>query len=300
MPLLIFPAAPVAEEMGSGVLGEGLRTLVGDSRQRSVLLSVVLVGVQGIQINTWATRHRLSRSVTQFPGLFVVLVSALVYCFHDFSTFQAANVFLLFALLALGHLYRQREPAVSLFNAGAWMGVASLFRPEYLLFMPAALAAVSILRRLEVRAVLQLLTGTGLIYFFLLVWGYVTGQVGGLWHEQFNGFGLPTFGVLAVPDRIGLAVVGLLLIGVILSFGRINLMLNIEGSKNADVLAWLLLCSLPVVLVCNSIEVVNAQVLVVPLGGLLGLGMAGAAPSRAEAVHLVLFAVALVPLFIGW
>lgn len=299
-PLFLFPVDPVTEGVGAGVLGKWLHGLVDGYPNLAILLSVFLVGIQGIQINTWATRHHLSRSVTQFPGLFVVLTAALVYHFHGFSAFHAANVFLLFALLSLGRLYKKEEPAVALFNAGAWLGMASLFRPEYLVFLLAVLAVIGILRRVEFRSVLQVVTGTGLVYFFLLVFGYVTGRMDLMLQDQLAGFGLPSFTDLATADLPGLIAIGLLVVSVILGFGSINLMLNIEGSKNTNVLAALLLCSILVVLVCDNVSVLNAQALVVPLGGLLGLGMVNAAPKRAEAVHIILFAAALIPLFIGW
>lgn len=299
-PLFLFPVDPVAEGVGAGVFGNWLHRLVEGHPYLAILLSVFLVGIQGIQINTWATRHHLSRAVTQFPGLFLVLTSALVYHFHGFSTFLVANVFLLFALLSLGRLYKKEEPAVALFNAGAWLGLASLFRPEYLVFLLAALAVIRIMRRVEFRPVFQLVTGTGMVYFFLLVYGYVTGQLDVLLQDQFAGFGLPTFTDLATADLPGLIVIGLLVMGVILSLGSIKLMLNIEGSKNTDVLALLLLCSVFVVLVCENVNVLNAQAMVVPLGGLLGLSMVNAAPKRAEAIHIILVAAALTPLVISW
>lgn len=283
---------------GDGVLGTFFTNWFSEHRHLAVLASVVLVGIQGIQMNTWAARHRLSRTVSQFPGLFVVLVAAVVYSFHGFNAFQLANVLLLFGLLSLGRVYKREEPAVALFNAGAWLGVASLFRPEYLLFLPAFITGLGILRRIEFRSILQILTGIGLTYFFLFVVSYSQGFLGSTVTQQLSSFGWPNVSVAALPDLIGLGVIGLLILGVILGYRSIALMLNIEGSKNTSLLAWSLLFSILVVVLSGNIDVVSAQVLVAPLGGLLGLGLVNVKPSRAEVVHLLLLAAAMLPLLL--
>lgn len=299
LPVFFIPDTGMENAADEGILGKWVVEALAGSRILSVLATVILVGIQGIQLNTWAARHHVSRSVTQFPGLFLVLVSALVFSFHGFSSFQVANVFLLFFLLSLGRLYKREEPAVALFNAGAWLGVASLFRPEYLLFLPAGVAAISILRRLELRSLLQLLTGVGMVYFFTVVAGYVFAAPPGTLARHFSGLGFPELMQAGTKDLLGLGLLGLLILAMVLSFGRVNTMLNIEGSKNVSVLAWLLLCSMLVVAVAAQVSVVNAQVVVVPLGGLLGLRLVTLPNARAEAIHVVLVAAALIPLILG-
>lgn len=280
---------------GDGVIGALITNWFSDHHHLAVLASVVLVGLQGMQMNTWAVRHRLSRTVTQFPGLFLVLVSALVYSFHGLNAFHFANVFLLFSLLSIGRLYNRREPAVALFNAGAWLGIAALFRPEYLFFLPALVAGVGILRRIELRTILQILTGIGLVFFFLFVASYTQGILGNTVAQQFSSFGWPELSIAELPDLIGLAIIGLLIIGVILGYQNITMMLNIEGSKNTGLLSWTLLYSIFVVAVSGNIDVVNAQVLVIPLGGLLGLRLVNLPTSMAEVVHMLLFFAAFIP-----
>lgn len=263
------------------------------------LAAVVLVGVQGIQANTWATRYHLSRTVTQFPGLFVVLTTALVADAHSLHAFLAANVMLLFALLALGRLYKREEPAVALFNAGAWLGAASLFRPEYLLFIPAAVVAISILRQPNLRLIFQLLTGLFVTYFFMVVAGYFTGHLADWTGQQFGHFGWPEVSAVSWYNLVGLGVLGVVLLGVVLLFGRIGVMLNIEGSKNMNVLAWLLLTSAVVVVFSGNVGPVSSQAAAVPLGILLGLGLTKVQPARAEAVHVILVVATLVPLLLS-
>lgn len=297
LPYFLAGAPPVSETSGNGVLGEWLTDMLGAFPLAAFCAAVLLTGIQGIQANTWATRYHLSRTVTQFPGLFVVLTTSLVADAHSLHAFLAANIMVLFALLSLGRLYKRDEPAVALFNAGAWLGMASLFRPEYLLFLPAVAASVGILRHPGLRLIFQLLTGLLLIYFFGVVAGYSTGQLTDWSEQQFSHFGWPKVSVESWYNLTGLSVMGVLLLGVILSFGRIGAMLNIEGSKNIQVLAWLLLLSGLVILFSGNISPLSSQAAVVPLGILLGLWITKAQAARAEAIHLVLLVASLLPLF---
>lgn len=296
LPFYLAGEPVVADLGGNGVLGQWLYGLLKGQPLMGFVVAIVLVGVQGIQANTWATRHRLSSSVTQFPGLFLVLVAAIVASAHSFHTFQLANIFLLFSMLSLSRIYKKEEPAVALFNAGAWLGIASLFRPEYLLFLPACIAAISILRRPNLRSIFQLLTGLLLVYFFLIVTGYLANELPTFIQQQFGSFGLATLGEASSRDLAGLILLGIILLSVVLLFGRISFMLNIEGTKNMDVLGWFLLFSLVVVLFSGTISPINSQALVVPLGIMLGLGMINMGPRRAEALHIVMAASTLLML----
>ncbi len=296
---LFFGSDPiVVPTTGDGVWGQAVLGWFAAHPWLAILASVVLISIQGIQLNTWATRHRLSRTVTQFPGLFLVLINALVYSFHGFNAFHCANVFLLFGCLSIGRIYKREEPAVALFNAGAWLGVASLFRPEYLLFLVAFIAAISILRKIKLQSILQVFTGTLLVYFFLVVVSYSSGSLGASMQLQFGGLGLPELQAASLSDLIGLAIMGVLVLGVILGYQHIALMLNIEGRKNIQFLNWLLLLGLVVAFGNQDVRVSSAQAIVPALGGLVGLGLVSIKHARAEVIHLLLFVAALLPVLL--
>ena len=302
LPLFFGGDAVPTEITGDGIWGTWTVGLFEGQPVLAVFATILLVGFQGIQLNAWAARHQLSRVVTQFPGLFMVLTTALVLSFHPFSSFLFANLFMLFGLLSIGRLYKKEEPAVALFNAGAWLGVASLFRPEYLLFIPAFIAGIGILRRIEFTRVLQLITGVAIVYFFLFVTAYFKGVLADSISFQFSHFGLLSLQVTSTANLIGLGILALLILGVILGYGSISMMLNIEGSKNTKLLAWMLASGTLILTFSGTVTAANAQVLVVPLGALLGLGLVSMKQSRAEVVHLLLFAAAMLPvvLRVSW
>lgn len=259
----------------------------------ATLLPVLLVTGQGIVANTLVTRHRMSRKVTQFPGLFIILCWALVPAFRALHPTQVAGFFLLLGLLSMGRIYKKEEPAVPLFNTGAWLGLAVLFAPAYLFVLPAFIIGIGILRRPDFRSMLQFLAGPLVVFFLFFSGTYFYGLSGDALSRQFSDFGLlppPTFEPLQLT---GLVVLALLLLYAIGSYGNLVRLLNIEGKKNGNLLIWVLLFLALSILASGAAGIPYYQVITVPVGLLIGLRFILFPEARAEFYHLVLFTVAM-------
>jgi len=298
LPVFFIAPPVVPSSSGGGTLGQWVMQLVGQRPFWLTLLPVVLLTGQGALANMLVTRHRMSRSVTQFPGLFLVLCWALVPAFRQLHPVQFANLFLLFGLISLGRLYKRDEAAVPLFNSGAWLGLASLFTPAYLLLLPALAIAVGTLRRPDLRSLLQLLTGTLLVYFLAFSFYYVGDYLYPALQWQAQGIGsaaLSSISQLAIP---GLIVLGLLVILVLASYGGMVRLLNIEGKKNVTILLWMLLFGLISAPFSAQTGLPYLQVVVVPLGILTGLRFITIGAGPAAFYHLLLVTAAVGPLLI--
>lgn len=283
---------------GGGVLGHWAMERLADRPFWLAFAPVVLVTAQGILASMLVTRHRMSRNVTQFPGLFLILCWALAPSFRLLHPLHFANLFLLLGLLSLGRLYKREEPAVPLFNTGAWLGLASLFAPAYLLLVPAFAIGVGTLRRPDVRSLLQVLTGMGLIYFLVLTLYYFTGQLGAALAWQWQGFGMantPSVTTMVLP---GVIILGLLALLSMASYGGTVRLLNIEGKKNVTILLWMLVFGLVSILVSAGTGLAYLQVVTVPVGILVGLHIVQIRPGKAEFYHLLLVTAALGPLLL--
>lgn len=259
----------------------------------SVLLPVLFITIQSITANVLVTRHRMSRKITQFPGLFIILCWALVPSFHAFHPVQVANIFLLFAFLSMGRLYKKEEPAVPLFNAGAWLGMAALFMPSHLLLVPAFIIGIGILRQISFKSIFQFLTGTLTIFALLFSYAYLTGVLPDTISNQFSILSwwlLPTFSSLQL---FGLATLALLLLLSIAGFGPIVQLLNIEGKKNVGIQYWMLLFLLLSILFTGVSGLPPIQAISVPLGIAIGLRFILLSERRAEFYHLLLFTAAM-------
>lgn len=283
-------------EMISGLAGKMVDYWVGDRAWLRLLLPVVLVTIQGIIANVLVTRHRMSRKVTQFPGLFIVLCWGVVPAFRELQGLHFANVFLMLALLSLARVYKKEEASVPLFNAGAWLGIASLFVPLYLCLLPALIIGMGMLRRPNVRSILQMLVGGGMMYFLAFTLVFLYGTWEGALASHFSRFGLMSSPMVKDYSLPGLVVLGLLLVAVALSYGLVVRLLNIEGKKNAGIVSWVLFFGALSVLLSGTAVIPYLQVLVCPLGLLVGLRFILLPSGRAEFFHLVLFVAATGPL----
>lgn len=283
-------------EVIRGVAGQLLTGWIGERRWLVLLLPVVLVTLQGIIANVLVTRHRLSRKVTQFPGLFIILCWALVPAFRELQALHFANLFLMFGLLSLARVYKKDEAAVALFNVGAWLGVASLFVPLYLCLLPALIIGMGMLRRPDTRSILQMLVGVGVMYFLAFTLVFLFGNWAGAIGRHFSGFALPSFSGVDPQWLPGLIALAMLLLFIISSYGRVVQLLNIEGKKNAGIVSWLLFFGVLSSLLSSTAWLPFLQVLVCPLGLLVGLRFILLPSGRAEFLHLILFAAAMMPL----
>jgi len=96
--------------------------------------------------------------------------------------------------------------------------------------------------------------------------------------------------------QFGLAALGVLLLLAIASYGAVVQLLNIEGKKNVGIIAWVLVFGALGLLLSGPGLLPGLQVLVCPLGVLVGLRFIFLPSGRAEFLHLILFIVATVPL----
>jgi len=275
LPAFFGSPGEVGAELLSGLAGNVITYWFGDTRWLMLLLPVVLVTIQGIIANVLVTRHRLSRKITQFPGLFIVLCWGLFPMFRELQALHFANLFLMFALLSLARVYKKDDAAVPLFNAGAWLGIASLFVPFYLCLLPALIIGMGILRRPDVRSILQIFVGGALMYFLAFVLVYLFGVWEGALGNHFSALrlvSLPEPDSYLLPGLIALGILLLLVISWLLAFGALGLVFS------------------------STALLPGLQVLVCPLGLLVGLRFILLAPRRAEFLHLILLVIAIGPL----
>lgn len=284
---------PIEPNNGGGFLSLSLSAWLENHFYLSVLFPVLLVTGQGIIANVLVTRYRLSRKITQFPGLFLILCWALVPAFRSFHPVQLAAFFMMLSLLALGRVYKREEPAVAIFNVGGWLGIAILFSPGYVVLLPAFIIGIGIMRRPEFRSILQLITGVLLPTFLVLAYTYYSEGLGDDLVSQFINFTWFQWAWPTVPNQLGLGILGLLAIFVIGAFSGTTQLLNIEGKKNVGVLYWVLFFLFINIGVSAGTDLAYLQIITVPIGIILGLRFIMISSSKAEFLHLLLFSAAL-------
>lgn len=300
LPLILLPAAPPPVTEPVGILGKMLLDYFSGPGWLNLLAAAMLTGTQAVLANVIADRYRLSRIPSQFPGFFLISCWAVVPDFHWLNPGQLGNVFLLFSLMSIGRIYKHNEPAVALFNAGAWLALAALAAPSFLLFGFAVVAGVGILRTPSPTNLLRVASGTFIIFFLVGTFFYFRGSFPQFTEAQFGGLELVQFTAADRADLIGLGVLGFLIFLNLLSHGPATQLLNIEGKKNVNILFWVLLVAPLTLVFGGSAGAAGGQAVVVPLGVLLGLQMLRQSNRRAEFYHFLLVVGAVLLMVYRW
>ncbi|THH37881.1 hypothetical protein [Neolewinella litorea] len=291
-PVLVF-GVPEADFEGGTYFDTLIRELVAGNWWLTVLLPPVMLAVAGMVANSICDRYRFARTTTQFPGLVLVLLWAVVPSFHAFDPTDLCHAFLLLAMGSLGSTYKSHSPDVARFNAGWWLGLAALLEPVYLVFVPAFVVGISIFRTANLRTITQLLVGVCVAFFLGGTVAYLDGAGAAFVTGQLAGFGFANFAALHWLDLIGFGILALGLLVALSSGSPSRALLSIEGAKNNAFVYWVLLFTPLVALLDSVVDAGSAQVVLPPLGILLGLWLARRTEARAEFFHLLVFAAAL-------
>ncbi|MCB0631906.1 MAG: DUF6427 family protein [Saprospiraceae bacterium] len=268
---------------------------MGDSDWWSALTALLFLWIQALLINSMVASNRMASEINLFPGLFYILVGSAIPAFQVLSPFLLANTFLIISFGQLIKVYRQNRCMDHLFNAGFFIGVASLFYAPYILFLLPVLIGLNILRAFNSREWMAVLLGGALPLLWLLIIGFLTDHMASYWQEW-----LATFGFLDTDFRAmnGMAVgsmiiIGLAVISVLAGYGANMQKTIIEVRKKIDIQYWLLFFALIVTIFSSHLSLSHLMILAPMTGILLSFQFTRMARATAEIVHLLLVIVVL-------
>lgn len=287
LPVFFGGSAAGAVEVGYGVAGNQVAAWAQAHPWLAIILPVPLMALLALQATVLSNRHQFTRSATQLSALGVLLVWGLVPNFRLLHPGMLANIFLLFAMLSVGRVYKNPYPEVPIFNCGAWLAVASFFSPAYLLFFVPFYIASATLGRGGFTEVLRLLTGIGSIYFLAATGAYFIGALPEFYAAQMPRLSF-SLGAATGFEATFVGILSVLSLVMVLQKNNIVRIINIEGAKGVDMLYTLLIFTPGIVLFTSGIAVKDAFTLIVPLGILLGLTLHNLPERPAELVHLFL------------
>lgn len=278
-------------DVDAGVFGKWTNEVLKGQQWLDISAPVFLLFLTAVFANRLAFRERLSRKVTQFPGLFIIMVGSLFPAILGVHSMQFANLFLLLAIIAAFRLYRSNDTATISFNAGFWLGIAVLFNANYAFFFFLLAAAAGSLNTLSLSLFFRLLSGVITPIFLVATYYFWNGQLDYFLDAQSLNLHLPE-----VVDEKLWNLGGIILISGILGFTLFKQdnntkLLNIQGRKKINLLyVWLLFCllALPFFSVLDAAAI---QLVVIPLGFLLSLSFSRGGASAGEAGHLFLLVV---------
>jgi len=144
----------------------------------NMLNSKLLLYVSGIAITLvialfmqrLCDRDMLIRERTRLPFILYLLLTGTNISLHQLNEITLATLCLAIALYKLCDIYQNPEATGITFNIGALTGIAGLFVPQSLWFLPLFLIGLYQLRAMSLKNFLATLTGMFTIYWFATGW----------------------------------------------------------------------------------------------------------------------------------
>ena len=239
--LVVFWAPFNWAPTGQGWLSEVVYEWVHWQGPAAQVISIFLLMVQAFMINYIVLDNRLSNENTLLPGVFYVLLSCAFPDFLYLSPVLLGNTFFLFGLSEVMKVYKRSKCADHIFNAGFWVGIASLFYFPFIFMVIVMVAALIIQRAPRMRELLLNLTGTFTVLWLVGISFYLADAFPEFVNLQFSrNFRFPGFLSSSFPAEtwVKLGLFFLLMLWCILNAGSYMSKKNIEAQKKITILYW--------------------------------------------------------------
>lgn len=284
---------PAADQ--AGILGHWLYPLAGTQGLVPTLLTIVLLALQAVLINVLVSNHRLASEVSLFPGLFYILIASSLPDFLCFSPIHLGNTFLIIAFGGLMSTYKQSSCADLIFNAGLWMGVASLFYPPFVLLLFVGMAGLNVLRAYKIRERLMLLAGMMTPYLLTALICFWNNELALFLDLQiFKPFEFWSFAKYESWELlVELSFWFLLVLIAIVSSGAYDFKMQMQVQKKISILYWALLFAGLSTCIQKEVSIEHLLVTAVPLGIMISFNFILVSKRWAEMLHLVLLVLIL-------
>lgn len=264
------------------------------------IIANLLIFVQVLLINFIFIKHRLSREITLFAGLFYILFVTIIDENAYLSNILIANTFIILAFKNILETYKAPHATAYIFNTGFMIGVASLYYSPYFGFLIFGVIALLQLRSFKILEKIQFFIGAAIPYFLLFTYRY--------WNDipfvDMNFikdifFRWPS---LQTDELIVFYVsVLLLLSGIgasIVNYGNFTAKKTIQTQKKIDLVYWMLLFSLISFLIFSSERATHLMSLGFPLALLIGISVSDTKKRVFyELLHIVLLSLIFISQF---
>ncbi|MCF8245623.1 MAG: hypothetical protein K9J46_10740 [Saprospiraceae bacterium] len=299
----VFTAPFQWEPSGQGVLSDLLYGWVGSQGFMAHIIAIVLLVAQGYLVNVIAINNRLSNEINLLPGLFYVWFCCAIPDFLYLSPVLVGNTFFLIALNEIFGIYKNSACADKIFNAGLWLGVASLFYFPFVFFLLVLVAGLSILRAFNLQEFLMAVVGMFLPYFFagmLFFWFnkfvfFYENQIS----RNFDFFNFSQI-VFTWDTWVKLAIFVIATIFVLLNNNFFFAKKNIQVQKKIDILYWVLIAAAISLPFQANVTFEHFLLLAPTLGIFFGLTFTSLKPQWAEAIHFLMVVLVLALQFVPW
>lgn len=242
--------------------------LIKNSRIALVIISLFSIVLQAFFLTHVINKQGVLRDTSHLPALlYVVLMS----CFPEqlsFNPLLFANFFIIVFLNSIFNFYRSDTAVFEVFNAGMFIGIASLFYWPCLFLFPLTMAALFVLRPFNIREWVVSFIGIGLPFLFLggiLFWldllsiNSIKSLLEPLYKVQFSTAYNGTYIILT-------ATLVLILIASLWRFSRdLNNFSKLRARKFLAIIVWFFLFAALSYLIASKNSMIGLSFLAIPL-----------------------------------
>ena len=274
----------------SGLLSQHVYQGVGTTGWLPSLIALLLVLTQAFSINILAARFRISKEVTLIPGVFYILLMSTSADSLNLTPVLLGNTFLIFALMSLFQTYKKSSVAGNIFNAGFWIGIASLFYFSNIVFVLLAILGLSTLRALRINEIFMIIIGAIIPYFLAGTFAFLVDALPQFYHLQIeDNLGFLNFDWASNWQNYTiLAIFGLLSMVAIFSINIYSQKQSIQSQKYIQVLYSFMFISILTIFVQQGIRPSHLMLLAIPLSLLLPINFLSMKNKNlASTLHLI-------------
>ena len=242
--------------------------IVRKSRVALIVISLLFVVLQAFFLTHVINKQGVLRDSSHLPALlFVILMS----CFPEqlsFNPLLFANFFIIVFLNSIFNFYRSETAVFEVFNAGVFIGLASLFYWPSLFLFPLTMASLFVLRPFNIREWLVSFFGVLLPFLFfgaVLFWldmlsvNSIKSILEPLYSVKFSTAYNGTYIILT-------AILAIILIAALWRFSRdLNNFSNLRARKFLAIIVWFFLFAALSYLVASKNSMIGLSFLAVPL-----------------------------------
>lgn len=241
-------------------------------RELMIGVAVILILFQAYFLNYIINRHGVIKEETHLPSLlYVVLMSSLPEQL-SLSPLIFANLFILLAFNSVLHFYQAQYAAMGAFDAGTFLGIASLFYWPSVILFGFLLASLLILRVFNWKEWVAGLAGLALPLFFLSLYFYLTDSFNLESYERLaEPFYKVQFSAVYFQTYIMVFVVlTIIIIGSLIRFVKdLNTYTKLKNRRYLQMVIWFLLFSLLAYFISEKKSMIGLSFVALPLSVLL-------------------------------
>lgn len=268
---LIYPQAYQSSEI-EGWFNCSMFEYLETMPRLEAILAILVIFLQAVSLNFILNRNRLSLRPNLFPGVFYILMVSISREYLSLNPILLGNIFIIIMIINLFKTYRISQCNGPIFNIGFFIAVASSFYFPYIAYLIPCAIGLLILRAFRIKErILYVLGAATFLYLFFAVF-YFFDLYPHFYSDYFlSNLSLPELSTILLSDIIPIVLFSIGILVSILNYYNLRKKKSIQSQKKIDILFWLMIWSPLLLIMWNSISIVNLLILAIPLSILVGM-----------------------------